>query len=43
MILRQLVSYEFKNNLGLEWELSGQNLDDVQPRGCWRSALSPIK
>jgi Putative MetA-pathway of phenol degradation len=28
-------SYEFKNNLGVEGELSGQSLDDVQPRGIF--------
>jgi hypothetical protein len=28
-------AYEFKNNLGLEWELSGQSVDDVQPRGLF--------
>lgn len=28
-------SYEFKNNVGLEWEFSGQSLDDVQPRGLF--------
>jgi hypothetical protein len=28
-------AYEFKNNLGIEGELSGQSLDDVQPRGLF--------
>jgi hypothetical protein len=28
-------SYEFENNLGIEGELSGQSLDDVQPRGIF--------
>jgi hypothetical protein len=28
-------AYEFKNNFGVEGELSGQNLDDVQPRGLF--------
>jgi hypothetical protein len=27
--------YEFKNNFGLEGELSGQSVDDVQPRGLF--------
>jgi Putative MetA-pathway of phenol degradation len=28
-------SYEFENNLGIEGELSGQSLDDGQPRGIF--------
>jgi len=28
-------AYELKKKLGVEWELSGQNLDDVQPRGLF--------
>jgi hypothetical protein len=28
-------AYEFKNNFGVEGELSGQSLDDVQPRGLF--------
>jgi hypothetical protein len=28
-------AYEFKNNFGLEGELSGQSVDDVQPRGLF--------
>jgi hypothetical protein len=28
-------AYEFRNNLGIEWELSGQSLDEVQPRGLF--------
>jgi hypothetical protein len=29
------VSREFKNNFGVVCELSGQSLDDVQPRGIY--------
>ena len=29
------VSHDFKNHFGFEAELSGQNLDDVQPRGLF--------
>jgi Putative MetA-pathway of phenol degradation len=29
------LAYEFENNLGVEGELSGQSLDDVQPRGIF--------
>lgn len=28
-------AYEFKNNFGVEGELSGQSVDDVQPRGVY--------
>lgn len=28
-------SYEFENKMGIEGELSGQSLDDVQPRGIF--------
>jgi hypothetical protein len=28
-------AYEFKNNLGVEGELSGESVDDVQPRGIF--------
>ena len=29
------VAHDFKNNFGLQGELSGQSLDDVQPRGIY--------
>ncbi|HVF56982.1 MAG TPA: transporter [Pyrinomonadaceae bacterium] len=29
------ISHEFKNNAGVEAEISGQSLDDVQPRGLF--------